>query len=367
MQTIYPLFSCDNILKILCKKPCVWIILTFLSASLFGCGVFRGIPSHGGGKRFDEEQRVVAGSIRHALAAMNIHELTNKRVKIIVDALGHDGGATAHWPGLQDIGISGFPFDKYVYENFHEIFKSNDSENHSNKWIPSYRDNNTYHPGTNLNTRYRPFMTYNPHRVSSEPDLYYLKAALNMKARHSGITLSVDRPDIILYVLVDILGTNRSRLDLLVMSKDRLKATCELTYYAQEIKTGRIVFHARRTSASTQYTETSVLYARLDGQYQLLEDTNPTPFPVNGGSMPSSGNTDIDIEFNPAVVPSTEKQNLITQEYLNTLIKNAALQLELNNPDLALQDLEQIRAIDPDFPGLAELLRELEQHENKEP
>ena len=27
-----------------------------------GCGTFRGLPSHGGGKRFDEEQRVVAGA-----------------------------------------------------------------------------------------------------------------------------------------------------------------------------------------------------------------------------------------------------------------------------------------------------------------
>ena len=36
---------------------CAMLLCALLSAG--GCGVFRGIPTHGGGKRFDEEQRVV--------------------------------------------------------------------------------------------------------------------------------------------------------------------------------------------------------------------------------------------------------------------------------------------------------------------
>src|SRR5437773_1009115 len=80
-----------------------------LCALLTGCGDFRGIPSHGGGKRFDEEQRVVAGTIRQTLADMDLHELTGKKVQIAVESISQDGGAMVSFPGVSAIsaGISG--------------------------------------------------------------------------------------------------------------------------------------------------------------------------------------------------------------------------------------------------------------------
>src|SRR5437763_1858635 len=77
--------------------------------ALGGCGVFRGIPSHGGGKRFDEEQRVVVGAIRQTLAEMDLHELNGKKVLISIESISQDGGATVSFPGITAInaGISG--------------------------------------------------------------------------------------------------------------------------------------------------------------------------------------------------------------------------------------------------------------------
>src|SRR5213075_3294675 len=62
---------------------CSWFALIALVASqLVGCGDFRGIPTHGGGKRFDEEQRIVAGAIRQTLADLELRELAGKKVHI---------------------------------------------------------------------------------------------------------------------------------------------------------------------------------------------------------------------------------------------------------------------------------------------
>src|SRR5213595_1131977 len=74
-----------------------------------GCGVFRGIPSHGGGKRFDEEQRVVAGAIRQTLADLDVSELQGKKVQISLECISQDGGGNSSFPGLNAIsgGLSG--------------------------------------------------------------------------------------------------------------------------------------------------------------------------------------------------------------------------------------------------------------------
>src|SRR5437867_3315932 len=64
-----------------------------LCLSMFaGCGAWRGIPTHGGGKRFDEEQRIVAGAIRRTLADMELTELSGKKVAISMECISQDGG-----------------------------------------------------------------------------------------------------------------------------------------------------------------------------------------------------------------------------------------------------------------------------------
>jgi hypothetical protein len=71
-------------------------ILTVLlwSCSIFlgGCGTFTGIPSHGGGKRFSEEQRLVTASIRASLMQLDVRQLRGKRVFIMWNLIADQGG-----------------------------------------------------------------------------------------------------------------------------------------------------------------------------------------------------------------------------------------------------------------------------------
>src|SRR3954468_9103143 len=87
------------------SAPIVSTAIVVLACALAagGCGDFRGIPSHGGGKRFDEEQRVVAGSIRRTLADMDLKELQAKRVQISIECISQDGGGNVVFPGLSSI------------------------------------------------------------------------------------------------------------------------------------------------------------------------------------------------------------------------------------------------------------------------
>ena len=344
-------------------KKTIQCIIVFLPIILCtACGVFRGIPSHGGGKRFDEEQRVVSSSIRHAVAKMDINELQGKRVKIVVSSVAHDGGATVYWPGPQDVGISGYPFDEHVYDNYRRLYKEGVDAGDDSRWVASFRDENTFDPATNLNARYRPYMTFSPHRVSSDPDIKYLSATLDMSVRHNGITLADKDSELILFVLVDVLGTNRSRLDTILYSSDELKASCELTYYAQDRKSGKLIFYARRASAAASYSEDSFCYVRLGGDYSVIEDNTPTPLPIRNGISPKAGNG---LSDNPPETDEIDKEeaNIKQQDYLNTLLKDEELQIEMNKFDTARKNLEQIIAIEPDYPGLSDLFQRIEEKE----
>src|SRR3954468_23847654 len=93
------------------SAPIVSTAIVVLACALAagGCGDFRGIPTHGGGKRFDEEQRVVAGAIRRTLADMDLTDLAGKKVTILLDCISQDGGGYITFPGLSSIsaGLGG--------------------------------------------------------------------------------------------------------------------------------------------------------------------------------------------------------------------------------------------------------------------
>ena len=72
-----------------------------------GCSSFRGLPSHGGGKRFDEEQRVVASAVRRAAGRMDLSELRGLRVRVILVSIPTSGAGNVNWGGLQSVGLSG--------------------------------------------------------------------------------------------------------------------------------------------------------------------------------------------------------------------------------------------------------------------
>lgn len=71
-------------------------IITLVSCSLAlgGCGTMTGIPSHGGGKRFATEQRLVSASARAALKAIDVTPLHGRRVFVLYSVIADQGGGT---------------------------------------------------------------------------------------------------------------------------------------------------------------------------------------------------------------------------------------------------------------------------------
>lgn len=74
------------------KKLSVFLTVFCLSIIITGCGTLTGIPSHGGGKRFTVEQKLVAASARAALKSIDISSLSGKRVVLIPSIISDEGG-----------------------------------------------------------------------------------------------------------------------------------------------------------------------------------------------------------------------------------------------------------------------------------
>lgn len=72
--------------------------------ALSACGTLTGIPSHGGGKRFATEQRLVSASIRASLKDIDVSALRGKRAALVFDLVADEGGGNlsgGRWtPGL---------------------------------------------------------------------------------------------------------------------------------------------------------------------------------------------------------------------------------------------------------------------------
>src|SRR3954447_12437568 len=155
-------------------------VVVYTCAVAGGCGDFRGIPTHGGGKRFDEEQRVVAGAIRRTLADMDLTDLAGKKVTILLDCISQDGGGYITFPGLSTIsaGLGG----SFGTNNFAQINPPTEPG------APSLVSNG-YNQGGNASASatYNAQTSYVPSAMSSVPDVQYLHAALEMKCRHAGL------------------------------------------------------------------------------------------------------------------------------------------------------------------------------------
>ncbi len=248
------------------------VVLVACLMVVSGCGVFRGIPSHGGGKRFDEEQRVVSGAIRQAVAQMDLQDIAGKRVRIEPANMAHSGGASIRFPGPETANI------------WAEL-RSNSYRNDLSQ--PGRQDYDAESSGTGASMTYRLNEYYSPHGSYTNEDLTYLLATLDMKARHDGLMLA-GSPEVILYVLVDVLGTNRSRQNLPFNTRDRLAATCELTYYAQDAKTGELIFRTRRASAGALYQELRTLGSTHLNIQRGAYPTEPTAMQLDDTSAATS-------------------------------------------------------------------------------
>jgi hypothetical protein len=334
----------------------LFVVVCSLSS---GCWQFRGIPAHGGGKRFDEEQRVVVGSIRRTISSMKLDELKGKRTKIVVASLHTSGGGTVSWGGLQSITASASLLDREEYW----LRRLAPTAPDNTVWRHQYDDTKNIQQDTDtVNVQYRPRHTYRAATQSTERDVQYFRASLDMKARHIGIPLVGQKQEATLFVLVDVLGTNRSRRDLFVYSSDELLCSCEVTYYAVDNKTGKLLFTARQAGSSAVYREQRLILVPHNRVRRHIRDGKAYAFDVDGnGGGPEAGDLDDDQVREPDAAGNgnTQLTNEEKQVVLESLREKALFHIEDGDPAHARQFIDRIMVLDPGYEGLSEIRQKM--------
>ncbi|MCF7955569.1 MAG: hypothetical protein K9M75_07200 [Phycisphaerae bacterium] len=231
------------------------ILLFFIS----GCGTWRVVPAHGGGKRFDEEQRVVAGCIRTAIAQMDFSELKGQKVSFIISNLSQDGGGWIMNSGFTNLSGSISDFNT--------------------EYMANLRDN--IRDGWDAGISYRARPEFRPTVFRSNEDMNYFNSFLTLKMRMSGLDFLARGGEKTLYVIVDILGTNLSTEDAVIAWSEKLRATCELTYYAVDNKTNKMLFKPRSVSGISEYINHNSYFYLHNGTEFRMVAVPPTGFPVD--------------------------------------------------------------------------------------
>ncbi|MFC1467190.1 hypothetical protein ACFLQY_00635 [Verrucomicrobiota bacterium] len=200
-------------------------VLILCAVVLAACGTYQGIPSHGGGMRFTEEQRLLSSSMSRAVGKLDLSSCKGKRVQLIVQSMETSGGGWSEPAGLTSLGVR-TETDDYSVEVESEL-------------KPAYK----------------------PAPVRTSKDVVYLQAVVSMKARTDGVALVKEQPDVELHILVDVLGTNRSTSDYLLVVKDKLRASCELTYYLIDTRSREVLAEPVQVRGAVEYIESRILFS----------------------------------------------------------------------------------------------------------
>ncbi len=317
-----------------------------------GCSSFRGLPSHGGGKRFDEEQRVVAGAIRRATGRMNLSELKGLKVKVHLISIPTSGAGNISWGGLQGISLGADYSDTlagYLKSNYKYpvtpttgLAKDYETQTESEK------------TGARVGISYKPHSGFSSQRMMTDGDVKYLHSAFMMNAHHNGINLVSKGQDVNLFILVDVLGTNRSRNDYLLWLEEELSASCEISYYAV-LKTGKLLFRCRRTSAVAHYAETRIFGIGSEYVTRSIQNISLGQFEETPDNSSVRGGGFFDEYENVSTSVFKQKFNDEEEEYLQVLSDRAKYEIKRGNIIDAKLDLDRIEVINSSYKDLEEL------------
>ena len=307
---------------------------------------------------------------------MDIDELKGKRVRLILNAIAHNGSADMRWPGLSSLGAGGFR-NQTLYNNARDWYYRAGPQPETDTWRPQYRDDNELNAsGLNWYLRVNPQMTYSTDHSRTDKDMQYLKAALEMKLHHGGVFLVNDKPDIVLYLLVDVIGTNLSRTHKVLYVTDKLIGSCELTYYALDAKTRRLLFTARRAGAQARYSETGVLgisglfVDREVAPVQPVHTTIDRPGPGHVATGTATNGTARTGQVEPVTEPDEDAEakkplpngrangndiQTPSRGPVDSLLRQVEANIQLGRSKEARAFLEALRAVSPNHPNINEL------------
>jgi hypothetical protein len=331
----------------------------FLCLSLlYGCSTYRGIPTHGGGKRFDEEQRIIAAAIREAVAQIDLGTIQGRKISVNFSNLETSGSGQAIYSGVGGLNFnSGFFNDESQIRRIGQQLISDDG-------LPVNSNNNFNIDDNSNRTDGRLVLPYEfspslrSNNSITREDINYLQNVVEMHLRHLGFqVVSANAADSMLIILVDVLGTNLSRTDYGVLFDDELSASCELTYYVINPSTQAIINASQLSSAFAKYEETNVRFSPIRNIRRTLGKMDTSIISKYPALEPLQQQFESDIEnANRSEVNSTSNEAKI-----DNLYQQALLQIEANNRTEADKLIRQIRKLDSDYPYLPELEQSLRQ------
>jgi len=184
----------------------VFVLFTLTAAT--GC-TFRGIPTHGGGKRFYIEQELLAKSAEAAMANISFDGLENTTVRLEIHAIGGEGG--------------GF------YSGGRTLFGLGAGAGAGDRAGDVDLAGSAAVGATNA-------QAYGVHAFANSGDLEYLKGLIMKKLAESNISLlgagTKAIQDYDVHVLVPIFGTNKWTTNYLVFWREQLRARVELEVFS---------------------------------------------------------------------------------------------------------------------------------------
>lgn len=328
-------------------------VLAASTLILVGCATFRGMPSHGGGKRFDEEQRVVSASIRHAAESMDFSKIKTRKIALEVTGLETSGTGQAFYPGLGQMNgyydwfdqDQKFDFGNMKYgqdagaapNNLGGFIKDNADKRDNLRWVPNFEFNPSLRSNNNI----------------TRQDVDYLQKVLEMRLRHDGFQIvPLNQCDAYLVVLVDALGTNLSRKDYLLAFDDDLAATCEMTYYAINPRSQNVLCAAKAVASESKYLERNIRFSPIQGHARSVKtfDERIAPLPTKaGGEFTGGRSANANVYVNPV------------RERADDLVQEAEVAIMSNDADAAKKAINALRKISPNHPNLQDLQQRLQE------
>lgn len=165
-----------------------------------GCQ-FRGIPSHGGGKRFLREQELVSESARAALGSNTWGAVTGKGVRVFVHSVSDDGGGNGDGGRLGLGGLLGV-------------------------------SGGGSHWGADASAGASNAFAYGTHAFASARDIEYITGLIIERVYQSGgriVSTGESGYDGDVHVMVHVLGTDKSTDSYVIAWRDNLRGKVDLS------------------------------------------------------------------------------------------------------------------------------------------
>ena len=212
------------------------LFLAFVILLLGGCGTYSPIPSHGGGKRFAVEQELVSASMRKVISDIPIEKLKNKKVLFETTIVNDEGGGYIS---------GGRPYaHEVVAAQKSRITNTGDYQRQATLGINASRGDSLYVKDMSFN---------------NSDGKQFTNLLASFLARNNimlnPVTETEGEADYFLEVIVDVLGSWRSRTDWFLTNKESLKAIVSIEYIITPVGADGETRLVGRIGYESTYTE----------------------------------------------------------------------------------------------------------------